>query len=725
MPWRCLEAVVAILLIAVATGAQALSPETNKLVMDSFPLNPYVQVLDGQWLGCKVASDGNCYFGSSTHDNRHGAAFFRYNPTLKVLTMITNDLTLVCGENPTLTPPQGKLHSDIVEADGWLYFSTHLGNYWTEGEAAYTGGHVIGYELATGKFRDFGVVRSNYTSYAAVGVDRVRNKILCYVTQWWWPTLDSHMYRIDIATGTKQDLGVVPGLNSFYFFMDSRGDGWFSCPSDNGSLRVMRSATGQIQTYANVLPESQLGNTRWWDWAQPLPSGNRCVCKLQGGNYLYIFDADALQTNGPNAFVTLRNTGPMESGLALANDRVYYMQRANRQPGNQEYTDFHLMSAPIFANTPIIDHGLVMDQSGRLVWRLPGMAADGSGRLYVVGDWWLLPGEQGTSVGTLRHVDDPGTNYTALPRGEFFAVKDFSQSPTLIAPRRLSLTTRGGGAVAMDSPTNFFLGNAVVNLTATPSNGWNFFGWAGDINGTDTTNSIVMTRDKAVQAVFRTSLNTSIVGHGTVALDPPGGIYPSGTTVRIMALPDNGYYFLQWSGATNGSANPLFYSIARPASSITATFSPLSNDRRTLTTIVNGKGTVVAQPQQNSYPIGEKVTLGAFPEHGQVFLGWGGEATGTNTSLIISLDTNKTVIANFTTKPELTIQRFPERIGNQSWELGFHGELNGSYRIDLSTNLVDWVPLGTFTNQFGDFQFTDPSDVGGNSDYQFYRAVHF
>jgi hypothetical protein len=322
-------------------------------------------------------------------------------------------------------------------------------------------------------------------------------------------------------------------------------------------------------------------------------------------------------------------------------------------------------------------------------------------------------------------VDDPGTNYTALPRGEFFAVKDFSQSPTLIAPRRLSLTTKGGGTVAMDSPTNFFLGNAVVNLTATPSNGWSFLGWTGDINGTNTSTSIVMTRDKAVQAVFGTSLNTSVVGHGTVVLDPSGGIYPRGTTVRITALPDNGYYFLQWSGATNGSANPLFHPIGRPTNSITAAFSPLSNDRRTLAIIVNGKGAVAAQPQQNFYQLGETVTLDAFPEHGQVFLGWGGDAIGTNRSLVISLDVNKTVMANFTTKPELSIQRFPEWTGNQSWELGLHGQLNGSYRIDLSTNLVDWVPLGTFTNQFGDFQFTDPSDARGSSDYQFYRAEFF
>src|SRR4051812_14177258 len=94
--WRGLGVVVLACLIDATTCAQTLNLETNNLTVNSFPLNPYVQVLDGQWLGCKVASDGNCYFASSTHDNKHGAAFFRYNPTSNILTMVTNDLTLVC-----------------------------------------------------------------------------------------------------------------------------------------------------------------------------------------------------------------------------------------------------------------------------------------------------------------------------------------------------------------------------------------------------------------------------------------------------------------------------------------------------------------------------------------------------------------------------------------------------------------------------------------------------
>jgi len=417
-----------------------LSGATNTLNVTSFPLNPYVQVLDGQWQGTRFASDGNCYFASSTHDNKHGAAFFRYDPDTGVLTMLTNDITLVCGEDPTVTTPQGKIHSDIVEHDGWLYFATHLGNEWPEGEAAYPGAHVLGYELASGQFRDFGVIRSNYTIYAGIGLDPVRDKLLVYATQDWLASPTSYVYRIDIPTGTKELLGQVPGIAAFWFFVDSLGDCWISPQGDNGSLLRVSSATGQIDRWANVLPSDDVQGDRFWAWAQPLLDGNRCVFRLQEGNELYMFDASQFRTNSASGFSVIQNIGPYGLGMALGQDRVFYIQRTNRQEGEQGYQDFHLFSLSIATNESptIIDHGLIADQSGRLVWRIPGMAADASNRVYMVGDWWLLPGEQGSSTGTLRHVDGPGTNYTAEVRGEFFATVALSIPPSSPPPPPLS-----------------------------------------------------------------------------------------------------------------------------------------------------------------------------------------------------------------------------------------------------------------------------------------------
>jgi hypothetical protein len=132
----------------------------------SFPLNVYKRVLDGQWQGIRYASDGNVYFGSSTHSAHHGAAFFKFDPRTNQITMLAEDLTTICGEDPE-TNPQGKLHSDIVEANGWLYMSMHFSSELPGAYEHWTGSHVIGYQLATGAFHDFGVVHPNYTSYSA------------------------------------------------------------------------------------------------------------------------------------------------------------------------------------------------------------------------------------------------------------------------------------------------------------------------------------------------------------------------------------------------------------------------------------------------------------------------------------------------------------------------------------------------------------------------------
>jgi hypothetical protein len=410
------EAAVAQLVPTVVVGA------TNQAL--SFPLNPYVQVLDGQYQGTHYASDSNFYFASSTHDNMHGAAFFRYQPSTGILTMLASDITVVCGENPTVTPPQGKIHTDIVETNGWLYFATDLANDWPQAEAAYTGAHVVGYQMATGIFRDFGVIRSNYTIYAGIGLDPVRNKLLVYATQDWLDSPTSYVYRVDIPTGTNECLGTVPGIAAFWFFVDSQGNCWISVQGDNGSLLEVNSATGLINRWPNVQPSNDVLGDRYWAWAQALPGATQCVFRLQSGNYLYTFDENQFLANPSNGFNIVQNIGPNGGGLVLGQNNVFYIQRADQQDGEQGYPDFHLLSVSLDPNASpaILDYGLIVDQSGRTVWRIDALAVDPQSDVYMVGDWWLLPGEQGTTTGTLRHVDGPGTNYVALDTGEFFAL---------------------------------------------------------------------------------------------------------------------------------------------------------------------------------------------------------------------------------------------------------------------------------------------------------------
>ncbi|MBQ6082267.1 MAG: hypothetical protein IJK91_07290, partial [Bacteroidales bacterium] len=207
--------------------------EAMKNKVYSISMNKICKEWDGQWQGMAVASDGNCYFGSSTHAKSHGAGFHKFDPSTYRHTMIVEDMTYQCGEQD-LPFQQGKIHSPIVECDGWLYFCTHLSNYWKEGIEAYPGAHVFGYEMATGNFRDYGIVKERYSIYSAIAVDPVLKKLYVFSVPFvpeLYKSDGCHLMSIDMVTGEKKDCGkVVDGRlgASFWFFVDKDSNVWFT-----------------------------------------------------------------------------------------------------------------------------------------------------------------------------------------------------------------------------------------------------------------------------------------------------------------------------------------------------------------------------------------------------------------------------------------------------------------------------------------------------------------
>src|ERR1017187_7625487 len=69
-------------------------------------------------------------------------------------------------------------------------------------------------------------------------------------------------------------------------------------------------------------------------------------------------------------------------------------------------------------------------------------------------------------------------------------------------------------------------------------------------------------------------------------------------------------------------------------------------------------GRVVASPDQPYYTMGQVITLTAIPDTGQNFLGWGGAATGTKTSIALVMSTNQTV------SPEWRLDRKSTRLNS-------------------------------------------------------------
>ena len=214
----------------------------------------------------------------------------------------------------------------------------------------------------------------------------------------------------------------------------------------------------------------------------------------------------------------------------------------------------------------------------------------------------------------------------------------------------LSATTPGGGSVSITPDPydggNRYLSNTVVTLTATPSNGWSFLYWTGDSAATTSVATVLMDQPRTVQAIFGTPTTLFTNGSGRVLMNPPTGPYPFGSTIQLTALPSPSYYFFGWADAATGFANPLLLTVTN-ANGITALFGALKSNQVSLTLLPNGNGTIAAKPAKNVYTIGETVALAAAPAVNYDFTGWSGDASGNLNPLVIVLNTNKLIKANF------------------------------------------------------------------------------
>ncbi len=63
-----------------------------------------------------------------------------------------------------------------------------------------------------------------------------------------------------------------------------------------------------------------------------------------------------------------------------------------------------------------------------------------------------------------------------------------------------------------------------------------------------------------------------------------------------------------------------------------------------------GSGTIDPEQGTSIFNEGTEVTITATPNSGYIFIGWSGDASGTNNPIIITMDSDKSITANFTAK---------------------------------------------------------------------------
>ena len=248
-----------------------------------------------------------------------------------------------------------------------------------------------------------------------------------------------------------------------------------------------------------------------------------------------------------------------------------------------------------------------------------------------------------------------------------------------------------------------------VTLTATANNGYTFSGWSGDVSGSTNPLSVTVNSNKNITANFTLTPINSVTSRGQntpnegVAKLVDGNLnskwldfsaiswvqfsYSSaqvwnqynitsgndaperdpknwtiqgsndGTSWVTLDTKTNqtwsarnqtnsftftnstSYTYYRWDISANGSGSII------QASEFAFSSGTISNYAITITAI---NGTVSKSPNQATYLSGTTVTLTATANSGYTFSGWSGDASGSNNSLIITMNANKSITAGFT-----------------------------------------------------------------------------
>lgn len=286
---------------------------------------------------------------------------------------------------------------------------------------------------------------------------------------------------------------------------------------------------------------------------------------------------------------------------------------------------------------------------------------------------------------------------------------DASKSVTAVFERKnypLTISTEGEGNVSeevVEEPAKDYAYETVVELTANPSEGWEFARWEGDLEGTDNPTQITIDTEKEVKAVFEREgyeLTVNVTGEGSVNEelidDASKSSYPFDSVVELTAEPADGWIFVEWQGDLSGDENPEEITMDDNRE-VTAVF-----ERRDYALNLNtdGEGSVneeVVDEPAKDYAYETVVELTANPADGWNFAHWEGDLEGSDNPQQITVDEEKTVTAVFERETyELTVDTDgqgsvkEEKVDQAKTSYGYKSIVELTAEPDEGWEFVEW-----------------------------------
>ena len=211
----------------------------------------------------------------------------------------------------------------------------------------------------------------------------------------------------------------------------------------------------------------------------------------------------------------------------------------------------------------------------------------------------------------------------------------------------------GTGVIERDPDASWYAASAQVIFTVTPHTGYVFDHWevSEGLGLTDGTvnPAVVQVNGTGTVTAFLTpvthTLTTSVSGSGSVS--PASGSYAHATSVDLTATPDAGWYFAEWTGDVAGYDAQTSITMDGDKS-VTAVFV----QSLSMTATASGFGTVT--PSGGTYLPGDVVTLTATPDQGHYFVGWQGDASGSENPLSFPIYRDTNITGHFFSENEFS-----------------------------------------------------------------------
>ena len=417
MKARILLAIVAALLLnACNSRITAGKPQPAKKLIARMYNSGFPDGHD-TWNGMGAASDSKIYYVLSSEKPDVAARMFSLDPASGRIRQIA-DLTEACGEKDMHAVSQGKSHTNFVEANGKLYFATHLGYYSTidgveragippAGMKPYPGGHLLAYDMASGKFEDLarapageGIITFNMDT---------RRRRLYGIT---WPS--GHFLRYDLERRELRDLGPFfeqgeIGKGATYrticrsLAIDPE-DGSVYFTTGEGLIHRYRLDRDAVETVAgDNLRKDYFGSFDFsapgsmaYNWRQTFYyPGDRMIYGVHGNSgYLFRFDpraehVEVLQriTSEPSqrsGMYDRFNYGYLGFTLGPDGQTIYYLTGGPAQgKGSKQEEDLHLITYHI-PTAHYIDHGAIFFADGGRALNVNSIAVGRDGTVYAI-----------------------------------------------------------------------------------------------------------------------------------------------------------------------------------------------------------------------------------------------------------------------------------------------------------------------------------------------------